>query len=254
MMIDIDYFKQYNDLNGHIAGDVALREMAAILRRSVKREDVVARYGGEEFAVVLWNTDKSLGTVVAERLRREVQAVEFPNEQVLPAGDLTVSIGLAGFPSDSQDRAGLIARADQALYAAKRTGRNRVCTRHDEASEVAMAPTFGTPVTWRLLNGAHGGDSQAVMREMTGQGAIVMADRLPDAGAEIALQAAGAAAMAGLPSLSGKVVWKEAVPGGRQVAGVRFTEALPFAGAASQIGGSSRRDGQVRGQGETYAR
>jgi diguanylate cyclase (GGDEF)-like protein len=127
LMIDIDYFKQYNDLNGHIAGDVALREMAAILRKWVKREDTVARYGGEEFAVVLFSTDGAGGERVAERLRREVELVEFPNEQVLPGGQLTISIGLADFPVESEDRAGLIARADKALYVAKRTGRNRVC-------------------------------------------------------------------------------------------------------------------------------
>ncbi len=129
LMIDIDYFKQYNDLNGHIAGDVALREMAAILRRSVKREDTVARYGGEEFAMVLFRTDGAGGKMVAERLRREVEKVDFPNEQVLPGGHLTISVGLAAFPEDKLDRAGLIAGADEALYAAKRTGRNRVCWR-----------------------------------------------------------------------------------------------------------------------------
>jgi diguanylate cyclase (GGDEF)-like protein len=127
LMIDIDYFKQYNDLNGHIAGDVALREMASILRRSVKRDDVVARYGGEEFAVVMASTGKEAAGSVAERLRSEVERTDFPNEQVLPGGQLTISLGLAAYPADASDRAGLIEKADAALYAAKHGGRNRVC-------------------------------------------------------------------------------------------------------------------------------
>jgi diguanylate cyclase (GGDEF)-like protein len=127
LMIDIDYFKQYNDLNGHIAGDVALREMASILRRSVKRDDVVARYGGEEFAVVMASTGKEAARGAAERLRAEVERTDFPNEQVLPGGQLTISLGLATYPEDAADRAGLIEKADAALYAAKHGGRNRVC-------------------------------------------------------------------------------------------------------------------------------
>ena len=128
LMIDIDHFKAYNDINGHMAGDVALKEVAAVIRSSAKREDVCARYGGEEFAVIAYGTDRALAARVAERLRAEVEARDFPNEEVLPGGNLTVSCGVATYPEDATDRGGLVEYADRALYAAKNLGRNRVCS------------------------------------------------------------------------------------------------------------------------------
>lgn len=126
LMIDIDYFKQYNDINGHIAGDVALKEVAAVLRRNLKRNDLVARYGGEEFAVILAGVDREQARAVAERIRSRIGEIDFPNEQVLPGNNLTISVGLAEFPADAPDRGDLIAAADRALYSAKHGGRNRV--------------------------------------------------------------------------------------------------------------------------------
>jgi len=128
LMIDIDHFKAYNDLNGHMAGDIALKEVAAVIRSSAKRQDVCARYGGEEFAVIAYGTDRELAARVAERLRAEVEARDFPNEEVLPGGNLTVSCGVATCPEDSTDSGGLVEYADRALYAAKNSGRNRVCS------------------------------------------------------------------------------------------------------------------------------
>ncbi len=126
LMIDIDYFKTYNDVNGHIAGDVALKEVAAVIRSSAKRGDLCARYGGEEFAVVAYRADKEGATRMAERLRGEVSSRSMPNEEVLPDGRLTVSCGVATYPDDAGDRGGLIQYADRALYVAKRTGRDKV--------------------------------------------------------------------------------------------------------------------------------
>jgi len=128
LMIDIDHFKAYNDINGHMAGDVALKEVAAAIRSSAKREDVCARYGGEEFAVIAYSTDKALAARMAERLRVEVEDRDFPNEEVLPGGNLTVSCGVAAYPDDAADHGGLVDYADRALYAAKNAGRNRVCS------------------------------------------------------------------------------------------------------------------------------
>jgi len=126
LMIDIDYFKQYNDINGHIAGDVALKEVAAVLRRNLKRDDLVARYGGEEFAVILVGLDRQAAKGVAERICTVVKEMDFPNEKVLPGGNLTISIGLAECPGDAEERGDLIESADRALYVAKRAGKNRV--------------------------------------------------------------------------------------------------------------------------------
>jgi diguanylate cyclase (GGDEF)-like protein/PAS domain S-box-containing protein len=125
LMIDIDYFKNYNDGNGHLAGDQALRAIALLIQRAVRQTDIVARYGGEEFAAILINAGWEGGREIAERVRSTVARTRFPNESSQPNGDLTVSVGLATFtpPWNVTD---LIREADTALYRAKRAGRNRV--------------------------------------------------------------------------------------------------------------------------------
>ena len=148
LMIDIDHFKIYNDINGHMAGDVALKEVASVIRSSAKREDFCARYGGEEFAVVAYRADKADAARMAERLREEVERLEFPNEEVLPGGNLTISCGVATFPSDAQDRSSLISYADRALYIAKNSGRNRVCAAVTERRQ-SPRETYDFLVHWR---------------------------------------------------------------------------------------------------------
>jgi diguanylate cyclase (GGDEF)-like protein len=120
---DIDHFKSINDTYGHPAGDLVLREVAAVLAASVRKIDVVARYGGEEFALVLEETDAAGGSGLAERIRSEVASRLFRSEQ----GNfrVTVSLGVAVYPEDARRKDALVDRADQALYAAKRGGRNR---------------------------------------------------------------------------------------------------------------------------------
>lgn len=125
LMVDLDDFKAVNDRYGHRAGDTVLKGLVARLVASVREMDTVARYGGEEFAVVLPETDAAAGLLVAERLRRAVAAS--PLEAGLPEPlRITVSIGLAVFPDDATGKGGLVECADRALYAAKRTGKNRV--------------------------------------------------------------------------------------------------------------------------------
>ena len=119
MLIDADYFKRYNDSFGHQAGDQVLKSLAKLFEENVRTEDLVARYGGEEFAVILVDSDSASGLMVAERMRAAVEHKSYPNRTV------TVSIGLAT-ALDGADAALLIAHADQALYAAKRAGRNMV--------------------------------------------------------------------------------------------------------------------------------
>lgn len=126
LMVDIDHFKTYNDINGHMAGDIALREVASILRKHVKREDVVARYGGEEFVLIFMGMDKITAREIAERLREVVDTTDFPNQKVLPNKSLTISVGIASYPSDATTREQLISYADAALYSAKHKGRNCV--------------------------------------------------------------------------------------------------------------------------------
>jgi diguanylate cyclase (GGDEF)-like protein/PAS domain S-box-containing protein len=126
LMIDIDYFKNYNDTNGHLAGDQVLKAISIIIQHAARQTDIVARYGGEEFCAILINTNREGAIVIAERVRKNVAETNFPNEKVQPNGDLTVSIGVATFSSKISTVTDLIREADNALYRAKRAGRNKV--------------------------------------------------------------------------------------------------------------------------------
>jgi diguanylate cyclase (GGDEF)-like protein len=126
LMIDIDYFKNYNDTNGHLAGDQALKTIAMLIQQGVRQTDIVARYGGEEFSAILINSGREDGKKIAERVRENVAETHFPNENFQPNGDLTVSIGVGTFSPSISTLTDLIREADNALYRAKRAGRNRV--------------------------------------------------------------------------------------------------------------------------------
>ena len=127
MMIDIDFFKKFNDTYGHPAGDQILRLVARTLLSNVKGQDMAARYGGEEFAIILPATPLSAGLRVAEVLRKAVESKEVTNKVSNERlGSISISVGVAEYVvgESSED---LITRADTALYEAKRTGRNKVC-------------------------------------------------------------------------------------------------------------------------------
>ncbi len=126
LMLDIDYFKQYNDRYGHPQGDEILKEFSHLIRKSLRDVDSVARWGGEEFVVLLPNTDRKGGLKVAEKLRRLIRNHPFPKRSSQPKRAFTVSIGLATYPEDSTDPEELIEASDKALYEAKRGGRDRV--------------------------------------------------------------------------------------------------------------------------------
>jgi len=126
-MIDMDNFKMYNDTQGHLKGDDAIRDIARILTEKSRKGDIVARYGGEEFCVIMPFTAKEDARLISERLRGEIEKNFMeklgPQSQV----KLTASIGIATFPQDATDKDALINRADSALYEAKRTGKNKTC-------------------------------------------------------------------------------------------------------------------------------
>jgi len=126
LMIDLDDFKRYNDANGHIAGDVLLAEISKILRKTVRKVDVVARYGGEEFAVILPATKRKGAMIIASRLCQKVASSHFPNMDVMPRKMVTISVGLAVHPEDAKDKDRLTDMADKALYHAKKAGKNQV--------------------------------------------------------------------------------------------------------------------------------
>jgi len=126
VMIDVDDFKQYNDGNGHEAGNVVLREVAHLLAAASQKADITSRYGGEEFALILPSTPKKDAQLVAERLRVRIEEHRFFNQHLQPSGALTVSLGVATFPGDARETGELIRCADRAMYAAKADGKNRV--------------------------------------------------------------------------------------------------------------------------------
>ena len=126
LMIDVDYFKMYNDHNGHPMGDAALQKVAWVLSETSRDVDSVARYGGEEFAIIAPETPKQGAAELAHRLREKIEAADFEKSEVMPHGKFTVSIGVATYPGDCANKSELIEKADQALYQAKTSGRNRV--------------------------------------------------------------------------------------------------------------------------------
>jgi diguanylate cyclase (GGDEF)-like protein len=126
LMLDLDFFKQFNDTHGHLAGNKAIEHLAGILRLGARETDLVARYGGEEFAIILPETAKHEAETVGDRIRANLEKTPV----ALPDGamqTITVSAGLATFPRDAHDAESLLQNADQALYAAKAAGRNRLC-------------------------------------------------------------------------------------------------------------------------------
>jgi diguanylate cyclase (GGDEF)-like protein len=123
-MFDVDYFKVYNDTNGHQCGDEALQSVARLISENLRSEDTLYRYGGEEFAALLRGADLAVAQQVVERVRAGIEAHEFPGGSGQPGGRVTMSAGVAGAPtSDGQD---MLRAADEALYRAKELGRNQV--------------------------------------------------------------------------------------------------------------------------------
>jgi diguanylate cyclase (GGDEF)-like protein len=123
LLTDIDHFKKVNDTYGHPMGDAVLRAVALVVQKCVRKIDLAARYGGEEFAIVLEGTDQKGATLLAERIRAEVQKQVFQSDK--GPFSVTLSLGIAVYPNDAADKPTLIGLADQALYFAKHNGRNR---------------------------------------------------------------------------------------------------------------------------------
>jgi two-component system cell cycle response regulator len=126
LIMDIDYFKSVNDTHGHDIGDEVLREFSARIGANVRGLDLACRYGGEEFVVVMPDTDISFAYMVAERLRRSVETTAFDISRDPKKLNITISIGIASSEGEKDTAEALLHRADQALYRAKRDGRNRV--------------------------------------------------------------------------------------------------------------------------------
>lgn len=130
LFMDIDYFKNYNDINGHQSGDLLLKQIGKILKDSIRENDVVARYGGEEFAAILPNTDEENAIEIGEKIRSAIQNTEFVGQENQPNKNITISIGVSSYPTRAISKHQLINTADDALYRAKSFNKNRVESYH----------------------------------------------------------------------------------------------------------------------------
>ena len=126
LFMDIDYFKNFNDINGHQAGDLLLKEISQIMKSCIRGSDVVARYGGEEFAAILPNTTENNAVKIGERIRSSIQNTYFKGQENQPDKNITISIGVSSYPKKAISKHQLINTADDALYRAKSFNRNRV--------------------------------------------------------------------------------------------------------------------------------
>lgn len=137
IMLDLDHFKIYNDLNGHIQGDLALIETVRILHAVCSPDDTVARYGGEEFSILLPSQPLNLALKTAENIRSAIYDYRFVNEQQLPAKRLTASLGVTAYRPEVLSTIAMTEEADSALYQAKNAGRNQVKAFLANAGQVA---------------------------------------------------------------------------------------------------------------------
>jgi diguanylate cyclase (GGDEF)-like protein len=137
LMIDIDDFKNYNDRNGHQAGDVALKITAHSLKATLRSADIACRYGGEEFCILLPQTTLAEAGVIAERMRQKVAETDYPYGKLQPGGTVSISIGVSTFGKNIDTAESVIAAADRALYSAKSLGKNRIEIYVDDLSITA---------------------------------------------------------------------------------------------------------------------
>lgn len=143
LMMDVDHFKDVNDTFGHLTGSKTLEEIGLLITDNLRSGDAAARFGGEEFAAFLLDAELGQALIAAERIRAEIEKQDF---SVIRQGKpsethhVTISIGVATFPTDSEDPIELIEMADSALYRAKREGRNRVCSYKDPSPDETNRP------------------------------------------------------------------------------------------------------------------
>jgi diguanylate cyclase (GGDEF)-like protein len=140
-MLDLDHFKSVNDVHGHLAGDEVLRRCAELVRSGLRSTDIAGRFGGEEICLILPQCRLESAVVIAERIRQELEVLQIPyREKFL---QVTVSGGVSAVDVTTTSGDELIEAADQALYEAKRTGRNRICAAGTSRTPTNRVATHG---------------------------------------------------------------------------------------------------------------
>ncbi|OGT30601.1 MAG: hypothetical protein A2W28_10840 [Gammaproteobacteria bacterium RBG_16_51_14] len=183
VMMDVDDFKFYNDINGHMTGNRALRKLARILKTSVRDVDTVARFGGEEFVLICPETTKAGGFVIADRIRKRVERSVFAAEKKQPLETFTISAGVATLNIDAVTAPKLIQRADQALYRAKALGKNQVALYMEEKRD---AERVIASVTGLLTTDSHAGDVCSV-KNISETSLLIHFDKVVPLGSQLQL-------------------------------------------------------------------
>ncbi len=188
LFLDIDDFKQINDVFGHLAGDMVLQEISRIIRQQIRTEDTAGRYGGEEMVVILPETGKVEGLILGERIRECIEYLDFPYEDSVIRP--TISIGLATFPIDAQTATQLLRCADKALYRAKAKGKNNVMV-YSRDKRRFLRVNFSSPVRVQQL----GFDKQSGQWRVNGKnisvaGILFESDQFLEPGTKVQLQIA----------------------------------------------------------------
>ncbi len=152
VLLDLDLFKQFNDKHGHEAGDIALKLLADAIKQTTNKDGISARYGADEFALVLPNTEREQAFLIAEKIRKSMDKThKFNNKKGSFEGKITIKGGVAGFPVDGQMENEILRSADEALYRAHKTGRNRICI-SQETKMVIKTTHYTTAQLEKLTN------------------------------------------------------------------------------------------------------
>jgi len=213
LMLDLDRFKVLNDLHGHLFGDRILQRVGRVLRRSVRDADVPCRYGGEEFAIILPETDRLGGYAVAERIRVRIDKGLAEPSASTSRVRLSLSGGVAAYPEDGSEPPALISRADQALYLAKRRGKNRISLFHSERRQAVRYPARPTVRAGVVLG--RGRKVEARPINLSASGALLWLDEElePAMAVELAFAGSDATGRSRNWTVSGRVIRVEPCSG-----------------------------------------
>ena len=155
-MFDVDHFKVYNDQNGHVSGDRLLQSLSRLVQDNLRRDTMFGRYGGEEFLIIFPGLRREQAIAAAENIRKAIAGYAFAHAGAQPLGCVSISGGVAECPARRKERAGLVRAADEALYRAKRAGRNRVLAHEpvymgESAPQADYTPEPGTLLSLAMI-------------------------------------------------------------------------------------------------------